>query len=60
MLRAAIAFFVMGISIFLLSIYNLAGVSEEAGKLFLLVFLAFSVFSLVAAVTVHQNSDKII
>ena len=60
MLRAATAFFVMGVFTFILGINGLWGVTFEAGKLFLFLFLAFSLFSLLAAVTVGKTRDKFV
>lgn len=60
MLRAAITFFVMGLITFLLGINGLLGVSFQVGKLFLLSFMVFSLFSLLAAVTLGKSRDKFV
>ena len=45
MLRAAILFFVLGLVAVLFGAYGIAGVSMEAGRLILLVFLILAVVS---------------
>jgi len=45
MLRAAIAFFILGIVAILLGVTGVAGVSIEIGKLLLVVFLVLAVLS---------------
>jgi uncharacterized membrane protein YtjA (UPF0391 family) len=45
MIRAALAFFVIGLIAFALGANGIAGVSVEAGKVVLFVFLALSVIS---------------
>ena len=49
MLRAAIAFFVLGLVAILLGAGNVAGVSMEIGQTLLGVFLILAVISLVAS-----------
>lgn len=52
MVRAAITFFVIGLLAILFGAYNVAGVSFEAGKLLLFVFLGLAVLSfLISALT---------
>ncbi len=52
MLRAALAFFVLGIVALLLGLGGIAGVSIEVGKILLFVFLVLAVISfLVGAIT---------
>ncbi len=49
MLRAAIAFFVIALIAMFLGMNNIAGISADAGKLLLFVFLALAVISFVVS-----------
>lgn len=55
MLRAAIAFFIMGLLIFIFGYYNVANVSIDAGKLFLYIFAAFSIITFLAALVTGKS-----
>ncbi len=57
MLRAAIAFFALGLVAILLGANGIAGVSIEVGKLLLLVFVVLAVISLFASL-VRGRSPK--
>lgn len=50
MVRAAIAFFVVGLLSLFLGLYGVAGFSFEVGRLLLVVFLVLGVVSIVASV----------
>lgn len=60
MLRAAIAFFVMGLFAFLLGAYEWLGMTPEVAKLFLLSFFSFSLLSLLAAMSVGKSRDRFV
>lgn len=60
MLRTAIAFFVMGLLVFLFGFYGLLNVSFEGGKLFLLAFSFFSFLSFLGAITIGKSGDKFV
>lgn len=49
MLRAAIAFFIVGLLAFALGAYNIAGLSMDIGKLLLYIFIALAVLSFVVS-----------
>ncbi len=49
MLRAAILFFVIGLIAMFLGMGNVAGISMEAGRMVLFVFLALAVLSFLAS-----------
>lgn len=55
MLRAAIVFFVVGIIAYVIGVNNVAGLSVEAGKVLLWVFLALAVVSLVVSLATGRN-----
>ncbi len=57
MLRAAIAFFILGLIAILLGANGIAGVSIEVGKLLLLVFVVLAVISLFASL-INGRSTK--
>ncbi len=59
MLRAAIAFFVIGLFAMLFGAYNIAGVSMEMGKVLLFVFLALAVVSFVISVVTGRGSKTL-
>jgi len=56
MLRAAIAFFVLGLIAILLGAGNVAGVSLEIGQTLLGIFLILAVISLVASLVTGRRS----
>jgi uncharacterized membrane protein YtjA (UPF0391 family) len=56
MLRAAIAFFVIGLIAILLGANNIAGVSLEVGKVLLLVFLVLAVISFLFSMFTGRKS----
>jgi uncharacterized membrane protein YtjA (UPF0391 family) len=45
MLRAALAFFIIGIIAYVVGAYNIAGVSIEVGKIIMFIFLILAVLS---------------
>ena len=45
MLRAALAFFIIGIFAFIFGAYNIAGISVELGKILMFVFLVLAILS---------------
>jgi uncharacterized membrane protein YtjA (UPF0391 family) len=49
MLRAAIAFFIIGLIAMFLGMGNVAGISMEAGRMVLFVFIALAVLSFLAS-----------
>lgn len=55
MLRAAIAFFVIGILAMVLGAYNVAGLSVEVGKILLIVFLVLAVLSFAGSVVTGRK-----
>ncbi len=55
MLRAAIAFFVMGLVAILLGANGVGGMSLEIGKTFLFVFLILSVISFIASMVTGRK-----
>ena len=59
MLRAAIAFFVLGLVAFILGAYNIAGVSNEVGKILLVVFLVFALISYLGGLTTGKARDRL-
>lgn len=59
MLRAAIAFFVLGLVAFVLGAYNIAGVSIEVGKILLVVFLVFALISFLGGLTTGNTKDRL-
>jgi uncharacterized membrane protein YtjA (UPF0391 family) len=56
MLRAAIVFFVIALIAMFLGLNNIAGISAEAGKLLLFVFLALAVISFVVSLFSGRRS----
>ena len=56
MLRAAIVFFVIALLAGFLGMNNVAGLSEELGKLLLFVFLALAVITFVASLATGRRS----
>ncbi len=60
MLRAAILFFVLGLVAILFGAYGVAGVSMEAGRLLLLVFLILAVISFLVNLVSGRKSPKIL
>ncbi len=56
MLRAAIAFFVLGLLSMILGAYGVAGLSIEIGKILLAVFLIFAVISFVAGLITGRKT----
>jgi uncharacterized membrane protein YtjA (UPF0391 family) len=56
MLRAAIAFFVVGLLAMFLGMNNIAGVSVELGKLLLYIFLALAVVTLIVGLVTNRRS----
>lgn len=60
MLRTAIAFFVMGLFVFLLGFYGFLNVSYEGGKLFLFAFTFFSFLSFLGAIALGKSEDQFV
>lgn len=58
MLRAAITFFVIGLLLFVLGFYGVAGVSLEVGKLILFMFIIFSVITFIAALATGKSPKQ--
>ena len=59
MLRAALAFFVIGLLAILLGANNIAGVSIEMGKTLLFVFLALAVLSFIFSLVSGRNKSLV-
>lgn len=57
MLRAAIAFFILGLVSMLLGAYGVAGLSIEVGKVLLSVFLIIAVISFVASLVTGKKTN---
>ena len=60
MLRAAIAFFVIGLVAILLGAGGVAGVSLEVGRTLLFVFLVLAVISFVASLVTGRGPKQIL
>lgn len=56
MLRAAIAFFVLGLLSMILGASGVAGLSIEIGKLLLAIFLVFAVISFVVSLITGRKA----
>lgn len=56
MIRAAIAFFILGLVAFLFGANNIAGVSLEIGRLLLIVFVIIAVIAFVASLTTGKST----
>jgi uncharacterized membrane protein YtjA (UPF0391 family) len=59
MLNAAITFFVIGLAAYLLGANGIAGLSMEAGKLLLMVFVVLAVASFVGNILVGRRSKRL-
>ena len=59
MLRAAIAFFVLGLIAILFGANGIAGVSIEVGKLLLGVFLVLAVISVIIGLVTGKNPKSL-
>ena len=59
MLRAAIAFFAIGLLATLLGGYNVAGVSMEMGTSLLFIFLALAVLSLLLPLVIAREQKHL-
>jgi uncharacterized membrane protein YtjA (UPF0391 family) len=57
MLRAAIAFFVLGLLSMLLGAYGVAGLSIDIGKMLLAIFLVFAVISFIASLVTGKKTN---
>ena len=57
MIRAAISFFVLALVAVLFGAYGIAGVSIEAGKILLMVFLALAVLSFVGSLVTGKKNQ---
>jgi uncharacterized membrane protein YtjA (UPF0391 family) len=56
MLRAAIAFFILGLVSVLFGAYGIGGLSIEIGKMLLTIFLVFAVISFVASLVTGKKT----
>lgn len=54
MIKAAIIFFIMGLTFFILGKQNELGVTVETGELLLLVFFIFALISFLAAILIEK------
>lgn len=59
MLRAALGFFIVAIVAMLLGAGNIAGISMEAGRLLLFVFLGLAVISLLAGLITGRSPKQL-
>jgi uncharacterized membrane protein YtjA (UPF0391 family) len=59
MLRAAIAFFVIGLVAMILGAYNVAGLSLDVGRTLLYVFVVLAIISFVASLIMGRRSGSI-
>ena len=59
MLRAALAFFVIGLIAVVLGANNIAGISIDLGKTLLTVFLVLAVISFVASLVTGRGSKHL-
>lgn len=57
MVRAAIAFFILGLISMLFGAYGVAGVSVEVGKLLLTVFVIMAIVSFVVSLVSGKKTD---
>jgi uncharacterized membrane protein YtjA (UPF0391 family) len=57
MLRAAIAFFVLGVLSMLLGATGVAGLSIDIGKMLLAIFLVFAVISFIASLVTGRKTN---
>lgn len=57
MLRAAIAFFVLGLLSMLLGAYGVAGLSIDIGKMLLAIFLVFAVISFIGSLVTGRKTN---
>jgi uncharacterized membrane protein YtjA (UPF0391 family) len=57
MVRAAIAFFILGLISMLFGAYGVAGVSVEVGKLLLTVFVIMAVVSFVVSLVTGKKTN---
>jgi uncharacterized membrane protein YtjA (UPF0391 family) len=57
MLRAAIAFFVLGVLSMLLGATGVAGLSIDIGKMLLGIFLVFAVISFIASLVTGRKTN---
>ena len=58
MLRAAIAFFVLGLVAILLGANNVGGLSVDIGKTLLFIFLILAVISFIASLVMGKRITK--
>ncbi len=58
MLRAAIAFFILGLIAILLGANNVGGLSVEIGKTLLFIFLILSVISFIASLVTSKRVER--
>lgn len=56
MMRAAIAFFILGLLSMLFGVYGLAGLSIEIGKILVAVFLILAVISFVVSLVTGRKT----
>lgn len=60
MLRAAIAFFIIGLLSYVLGANNIAGMSVELGKVLLLVFVSLAVIGYFVSLSTGKRNDRIL
>lgn len=58
MLRSSIIFFVMGLLVFFLGLYEVGGVTAPVAKVIFVTFLIFSLISFIGAVTTGDSKDR--
>lgn len=60
MVRAAIAFFIIGIFAYVLGANNVAGMSVEVGKILLIVFVSLAVLGYVTSLVTGRKNDRLL
>lgn len=60
MIRAAIAFFIIGILAYILGANSIAGMSVELGKVLLVVFLGLAVLGFITSLVTGRKNDRLL
>jgi uncharacterized membrane protein YtjA (UPF0391 family) len=60
MVRASIAFFIIGLISYVLGANSIAGVSVELGKVLLLVFIGLAVLSFVFSLITGSRNERVL
>jgi uncharacterized membrane protein YtjA (UPF0391 family) len=60
MVRASIAFFILGIVAYVLGANSIAGMSVELGKILLIVFLSFAVIGYLSSFITGRKNDQLL